>query len=114
MKFIFSNVASVLRISGGMLSWDAMVMNCKSMATPGSKGQESSRNVADSTEKLDPQEHREFRNLSVHDRTTFRHCLAVRRKSRERRQRCVLNFHWVGKLDDVMHVTVDAEWAGKP
>ena len=29
---------------------DAMAMNhCKSMATPGSKGQESSRNVADST-----------------------------------------------------------------
>ena len=42
---------------------DAMAMNhCKSMATPGSKGQESSRNVADSTEKLDPQEHREFRS----------------------------------------------------
>ena len=40
---------------------DAMAMNhCKSTATPGSKGQESSRNVADSTEKLDPQEHREF------------------------------------------------------
>ena len=32
------------------------------MATPGSKGQESSRNVADLTEKLDPQEHREFRS----------------------------------------------------
>ena len=42
---------------------DAMAMNqCKSMAAPGSKGQESSRNVADSTEKLDPQEHREFRS----------------------------------------------------
>ena len=42
---------------------DAMAMNhCKSMATPGSKGQESSRNVADSTEKLDPQEHRVFRS----------------------------------------------------
>ena len=38
---------------------DALAMNhCKSMATPGSK--EGSRNVADSTEKLDPQEHREF------------------------------------------------------
>ena len=32
------------------------------MATPGSKGQESSRNVADLTEKLDPQEHQEFRS----------------------------------------------------
>ena len=42
---------------------DAMAMNhCKSMATPGSQGQESSRNVADSTEKLDAQEHREFRS----------------------------------------------------
>ena len=42
---------------------NAMVMNhCKSMATPGSKGQESSHNVADSIEKLDPQEHREFRS----------------------------------------------------
>ena len=39
---------------------DAMAMNhCKSMATPGSKGQESSH-VA--TDKLDPQEHREFRS----------------------------------------------------
>ena len=44
-------------------SLDAMAMNhCKSMATPGSKGQESSRNVADLTEKFDPQEHREFRS----------------------------------------------------
>ena len=35
---------------------DAMAMNhCKSMAAPGSKGQESSRNVANLTEKLDPQ-----------------------------------------------------------
>ena len=40
---------------------DAMAMDhCKSMATPGSKGQESSRNVADLTEKLDPHEHQEF------------------------------------------------------
>ena len=42
---------------------DAMAMNHgKSMPTPGSKGQENSRNVADLTEKLDPQEHREFRS----------------------------------------------------
>ena len=42
---------------------DAMVMNHgKSMATPGSKGQESSRNVADLTEKLEREEHREFRS----------------------------------------------------
>ena len=53
-------------ILGGMLSWikgmckfllDAMAMNHrKPMATPGSKGQESSHVE---TEKLDPQEHRE-------------------------------------------------------
>ena len=30
------------------------------------------------------------------------------------RQRCVLNFPCVGKLDDVIHVTVDADWAGDP
>ena len=42
---------------------DAVAMNhCKSMATPGSEGQESSRNVTDLTEKLNPQEHREFRS----------------------------------------------------
>ena len=28
------------------------------------------------------------------------------------RLRCVLNFPWVGKLDDVIHVTVDADLAG--
>ena len=26
----------------------------------------------------------------------------------------MLNFPWVGKLDDVIHVTVDADWAGNP
>ena len=30
------------------------------------------------------------------------------------RQRFVLNFPWVGKLDDVIHVTVDTDWAGNP
>ena len=30
------------------------------------------------------------------------------------RQRCVLNFPWVAKLGDVIHVTVDADWAGDP
>ena len=29
------------------------------------------------------------------------------------RQRCVLNFPWVTKLDDVIHVTVDPDWAGE-
>ena len=42
---------------------DAMAMNhCKSMATPGSQGQESSRNVADLSDKMEPQEHGEFRS----------------------------------------------------
>ena len=71
MKFIFKR-----RISVDNFGWhvvldrryvksllDAMEKNhCKSMAPPGSKGQESNQNVADSTEKLDPQEHREFRS----------------------------------------------------
>ena len=30
------------------------------------------------------------------------------------RQRCVLNFPWVAKLEDVIHVTVDTDWAGDP
>ena len=30
------------------------------------------------------------------------------------RQRCVLNFPWVGKVDDVIHMRVDADWAGDP
>ena len=40
---------------------DAMAMNhCKSMATPGSKGQEANK----TTEKLDTKEHREFRSAA--------------------------------------------------
>ena len=40
---------------------DAMAMNhCKSMATPGSKGQEGNS----ATEKLDAREHREFRSVA--------------------------------------------------
>ena len=54
---------------------DAMAMNhCKSMATPGSKGQEGNN----ATEKLDAKEPRvpiQCWNLSVHDRATLRHCL---------------------------------------
>ena len=30
------------------------------------------------------------------------------------RQRFVLNFLWVAKLEDVIHVTVDADWARDP
>ena len=91
----------------------------KSMATPGSKGPESSRHLADSNEKSGPQEHREFRS----DRTTLRHCIQyegnhervsrtdhslktkLKRIARylKGRQRCVLNFPCVEKLGDVIH-----------
>ena len=56
---------------------DAMAMNhCKSMATPGSLGQENTRNVADLIEKLDPPRVPiRCWNLSVYDRTTLRYCL---------------------------------------
>ena len=30
------------------------------------------------------------------------------------RQRCVLHIPWVAKLEDVIHVTLDADWAGDP
>ena len=118
---------------------DAMAMNhFKSMATPGSKGQESSRSVADLTEKLDPQEHREFRSgagicqymTEQHFDTSFstkeimREAAGPTTASKTKlkriarylkgRQRCVMNFPWVGKLDDVIHVTVDADLAGEP
>ena len=118
---------------------DAMAMNhCKSMATPGSKGQESSRNVADLTEKLDPQEHREFRSgagicqymteqrfdIAFSTKEIMREAAGPTTASKtklkriprylEGRQRCVLNFPWVRKLDDVIHVTVAADWAGDP
>ena len=47
---------------------DAMAMyHCKWMGAPGSKGQESSRNVADLTEQSDAQEHREFRSEAVEE-----------------------------------------------
>ena len=118
---------------------DAMAMNhCKSMATPGSKGQESNRNVADLTEKLDPQEHREFRSgagicqymteqrfdIAFSTKEIMREAAGPTTASKtklkriprylEGRQRCVLNFPWVRKLDDVIHVTVAADWAGDP
>ena len=118
---------------------DAMAMkHCKSMAAPGSNGQESSRNVTDFTEKLDPQEHREFRSgagicqkmteqrfdIAFSTKEIMREAAGPTTASKTKlkriarylkgRQRCVLNFPWVGKLDDVIHVTVDADWAGDP
>ena len=117
---------------------DAMAMNhCKSMAIPGSKGQESSRKVADLTEKLDPQE-REFRSgagicqymteqrfdIAFSTKEIMREAAGPTTASKTQleriarffkgRQRCVLNSLWVGNLDDVIHVTVDADWAGDP
>ena len=101
--------------------------HCQSMATPGSKGQESSHTVE--TEKLVPQEHREFRSGAgiCQYMTEHRFDIAFSTKEITReaagpttasktklkriarclkgRQRCVLNFPWVGKLDDVIHVT---------
>ena len=120
---------------------DAMAMNhCKLMATPGSKGQESSRNVADLTEKLDldAKEHREFRSgagicqymteqrfdIAFSTKEIMRDSAGPTTASKTKlkriarylkgRQRCVQNFHWVGKLDGAVHVTVDADWAGDP
>ena len=147
MKAILTNVASVLVILGWHVELDqryvkslldAMAIHhFKSMATLGSKGQ-SSRNVADSTEKLDPQEHREFPSgagicqymteqrfdIAFSTKEIMREAAGPTTGSKTKlkriarylkgRQRCVLNFLWVGKLGDVIHVTVDADWAGDP
>ena len=107
------------------------------MATPGSKGQKISRNVAVLTKTLDPQEHREFRSGAgiCQYMTEQRFDIAFSTKEIMRdagptttsktklkriacylkgRQRCVLNFPWVGKLDDFIHVIVGADWVGDP
>ena len=84
--------------------------HCKSMVTPGSKGQESSRIVADSTEKLDPQEHREFRPgagiCQCMAEKRFDICLQYE-GNHERGSR-------TEPTDDIIHVTVDADLAGDP
>ena len=114
---------------------DAMAMNhCKSMATPGSKGQEGNN----ATEKLDAKEHREFRSsagicqymteqrfdIAFSTKEIMRETAGPTTASKTKlmriarylkgRWRCVSNFPQVGKLDDVIHVTVDADWAGNP
>ena len=110
---------------------DAMAMNhCKSMATPGSKGQEGNN----ATEKLDAKEHREFRSCQYMTEQRFDIAFSTKEIMRKAagpttasmtklkriarylkgRQRYVLNFPWVRKLDDIIHVTVDADWAGNP
>ena len=105
------------------------------MAAPGSKGQETSHVE---TEKLDPKEHQDFRSgagicqymteqrfdIAFSTKEIMREAAGpttalkqnLKRIARylKGRQRCVLNFPWVGKLDDVIHVTVDADWAGDP
>ena len=75
-----------------------------------------------------------MRKKKVHDRTTLQHCFQYEgnheRASRtdhsvkdklkrivryfKGRRRRVPNFFWVGKLGDVIHVNVDADWAGDP
>ena len=114
---------------------DAVAMNhFKSMATPGSKGQESNG----STAKLDQKEHTEFRScagicqymteqrfdIAFSTKEIMREAAGPTTASQTKlkriarylkgRQRCVLNFPWVTKLEDVIHVTVDADWAGDP
>ena len=104
------------------------------MATPGSKGQEGNS----ATETLDAKDHREFRSgagicqymteqrfdIAFSTKEIMKESAASTTASKTKlkriarylkgRQRCVLNFPWVGKLDDVIHVTVDADWAGNP
>ena len=114
---------------------DAMAMNhCKSMATLGSKDQEKQA----TNDKLDPQEHREpwsgagiCQYMTEHSfyiafstKEIMREAAGPTTASKTKlkriarclkgRQRCVLKFPWVGKLDDVIHVTVGADWAGNP
>ena len=98
-------------------SLDAMAMNrCKSMATPGSKGQEGNN----ATEKLDAKEHREFRSgagickymteqrfdIAFSTKEIMREAAGPTTASKTKlkriarylkgRQRCVLNFPWDG------------------
>ena len=114
---------------------DAMAMNhCKSMGTLGSKGQEGNS----ATEKLDAKEHREFRSgagicqymteqrfdIAFSTKEFMRDAAGPTTASKTKlkrfarylngRQRCVLNFPWIAKLEDVIHVTVDADWAEDP
>ena len=118
---------------------DAMAMNhCKSMANPGSKEQESSemwqirlnslirRNIESSDQVLEICQYMtEPRfDIAVSTQEIMREAAGPTTASKTKlkriacylkgRQRCVLNFHWVGKLDDVIHVTVHADWAGDP
>ena len=90
------------------------------------------------TEKLDAKEHREFRSgagiceymteqsfdIAFSTKEIMREAAGPTSASKTKlkriarylkgRQRCVLNLAWVGNLDDVIHVTVDADWTGNP
>ena len=113
----------------------AMAMNHrKSMATPGSKGQESNGPTA----KQDRKEPIEFRSCAVIDQymteQRFDSAFSTKEIMREAagpttasqtnlkriarylkgRQRCVLNFPCVTKLEDVFNVTMDADRPGDP
>ena len=105
------------------------------MDIPGSKEQENSHVE---TEKLDPKGHREFRSgagicqymteqrfdIAFRTMEIMREAAGPTTASKTKlkilaryfkgRRRCALNLPWVGKLDDVIHVTVDADWAGGP
>ena len=105
---------------------DAMAMN---QCTPGSKDQER---------QARPKEHREFQSgagiwqcmteqrfdIAFSTKEVMREAAGPTTASTKKlkriarylkgRQRFVLNFLSVGKLDDVIHVTVDADWAGDP
>ena len=94
--------------------------------------------MADLTEKLDPHEHREFPSgagisqyvteqrfdIAFSTKEIMREAAGSTTASKTKlkriarylkgRQRCVLNFLCVGKLDDVIHATVDADWTGDP
>ena len=114
---------------------DAMAMNhCKSMATPGSRGTGGQQCDGENGRKGTSRVPIRCWNLSVQDRATLRHCLQhegnhergswtdhslkdkveANRALPQRTPAMCVEFPWVGKLDDVIHVTVDADWAGNP
>ena len=112
-----------------------MMIHCKSMATLGSKGQENNGSTA---KLLGQKEHTEFRSCAglCQKMTEQRFDTAFRTKEIMReaagpttasqtkltriarylkgRQRCVLNFPRVVKLEGAIHATVDADWTGDP
>ena len=105
------------------------------MATTGSKDHERQA----TNDKLDPQEHREVRSgagscqymteqrfdIAFSTKEIMRDAAGpttasktklkrIRRYLKVRPARCVLNFPSTAKLENVIHVTVNADWAGGP